>query len=154
MSESNAEQSDRHSQNVEIVAAPTTVIRIASVLRRALEEVRAAPLDAAGRARIGALLQTCVAELQRCLDPTLHAELLRLAGSVEWNDDTSDGELRIAEAALMGWLEGLLEGIEATWSAQLAAAVRGQQRESRGVLPGLSRRSAELRTESKIGQYL
>ena len=95
-------------------------MRIGSMIKQLLEEVRAAPLDEAGRARLKEIHRRSILELEQGLAPELREELERLA--LPFSDETpSEPELRIAQAQLVGWLEGLFHGIQATLVAQQMA---------------------------------
>jgi hypothetical protein len=122
---------------VEAVEQPAKVMRIGAMVRALLEEVRAADLDEAGRARLREIYETSVAELSQALSPDLQAELVRLAPPFGGDTTPSEAELRIAQAQLVGWLEGLFHGIQATLFAQQMAA-RQQLEQMRGqrMLPG------------------
>ena len=105
----------------ETVEQPAKVMRIGSMIKQLLEEVRHAPLDDAGRGRLREIYETSVKELAEGLSPDLVAELDRVA--IPFEDATpSEAELRIAQAQLVGWLEGLFHGIQATLFAQQMAA--------------------------------
>jgi hypothetical protein len=117
----------------EAVQHPAKVMRIASMARQLLDEVRQAPLDDASRARMKDIYETSVTELAQILSPELRAELARL--SLPFNQDTpSDAELRIAHAQLVGWLEGLFHGIQAMLFAQ---QMENRQRLEEMRRPGL-----------------
>ncbi|WP_367321930.1 bacterial proteasome activator family protein [Streptomyces sp. HUAS ZL42] len=118
----------------EQVEQPAKVMRIGSMIKQLLEEVRAAPLDEASRARLKEIHASSVKELEDGLAPELVAELERL--SLPFNDEAtpSDAELRIAQAQLVGWLEGLFHGIQTTLFAQQMAA-RAQLEQMRRALP-------------------
>lgn len=103
------------------VERPAKVLRIGSMIKQLLDEVRQAPLDAASRVRMKDIYETSVRELADGLSPDLAAELDRLALPFE-TDIPSDAELRVAQAQLVGWLEGLFHGIQATLFAQQMAA--------------------------------
>jgi hypothetical protein len=103
------------------VEEPAKVMRIGSMIKQLLEEVRHAPLDEASRSRLREIYETSVKELASGLSPDLRAELDRLALPLE-EATPSDAELRIAQAQLVGWLEGLFHGIQATLFAQQMAA--------------------------------
>ena len=105
----------------ETVEQPAKVMRIGSMIKQLLEEVRHAPLDDASRGRLKEIYETSVQELATGLSPDLRAELDRLALPLE-SGTPSDAELRIAQAQLVGWLEGLFHGIQATLFAQQMAA--------------------------------
>ncbi|MFJ2771466.1 bacterial proteasome activator family protein [Streptomyces sp. NPDC087300] len=118
----------------EMVEQPAKVMRIGSMIKQLLEEVRAAPLDEASRVRLKDIHASSVKELEDGLAPELVEELERL--SLPFTDDTtpSDAELRIAQAQLVGWLEGLFHGIQTTLFAQQMAA-RAQLEQMRRALP-------------------
>jgi len=118
----------------EQVEQPAKVMRIGSMIKQLLEEVRAAPLDEASRARLKEIHRSSVKELEDGLAPELVEELERL--SLPFTDDgtPSDAELRIAQAQLVGWLEGLFHGIQTTLFAQQMAA-RAQLEQMRRALP-------------------
>jgi Protein of unknown function (DUF2587) len=109
-------------------------MRIGSMVKQLLDEVRAAPLDDASRVRLAAIYQTSVDELAKALSPDLESELRRLAPPFVNDRAPSDAELRVAQAQLVGWLEGLFHGIQATLFAQQLAA-RQQLEQMRGRLP-------------------
>jgi len=115
------------------VTEPAKVMRIGSMVKQLLEEVRQAPLDEASRERLAEIYERSVTELSEALSPDLQEELRSLA--LPFDDDSipTDGELRIAQAQLVGWLEGLFHGIQATLFAQQIAA--RQQLEQMRQLP-------------------
>jgi Protein of unknown function (DUF2587) len=105
----------------EQVLRPTKLIRIASMVRNMLDEVRRAPLDDAGRKALRAIYERSLKELDDILSPELQAELDSVV--IPFGADTpSESELRIAQAQLVGWLEGLFHGIQATLFTQQAMA--------------------------------
>ncbi|RBM05506.1 bacterial proteasome activator family protein [Streptomyces sp. PT12] len=118
----------------EMVEQPAKVMRIGSMIKQLLEEVKAAPLDEASRARLREIHASSVKELEEGLAPELVAELGRL--SLPFTEDTvpTDAELRIAQAQLVGWLEGLFHGIQTALFAQQMAA-RAQLEQMRRALP-------------------
>jgi hypothetical protein len=120
----------------DMVEQPAKVMRIGTMIKQLLEEVRAAPLDEASRNRLREIHKRSIAELEDGLAPELRDELERL--SLPFTEDTtpSDGELRIAQAQLVGWLEGLFHGIQtALFAQQMAARVQLEQIR-RGLPPG------------------
>ena len=120
------------------IAQPAKVMRIGTMIKQLLEEVRAAPLDEASRARLREIHQTSIKELEEGLSPELREELDRLTLPFEDSSTPSDAELRIAQAQLVGWLEGLFHGIQTALFAQQMAA----QAQLRGDAPaGAARRS-------------
>lgn len=120
----------------EAVEEPAKVMRIGSMIKQLLDEVRAAELDDAARGRLREIYDTSVQELGSALSPDLREELERVAIPFGETDRPSDAELRIAQAQLVGWLEGLFHGIQATLFAQQMAA-RNQLEEMRHQLaPG------------------
>ncbi len=118
----------------EQVEQPAKVMRIGSMIKQLLEEVRVAPLDEASRVRLKEIHASSVKELEDGLAPELVEELERL--SLPFTDDgtPTDAELRIAQAQLVGWLEGLFHGIQTTLFAQQMAA-RAQLESMRRALP-------------------
>ncbi|RBQ21266.1 DUF2587 domain-containing protein [Spongiactinospora rosea] len=131
------ENGDSEERSVtELVEQPAKVMRIGSMIRQLLEEVRAAPLDEASRKRLKEIHQSSIKELEDGLAPELVDELERLSLPFT-NDDQppSDAELRVAHAQLVGWLEGLFHGIQTTLFAQQMAA-RAQLEQMRRALPG------------------
>ena len=131
---------------VESVSQPAKVMRIGSMIKQLLEEVRQAPLDEPGRARLADIYQTSLEQLSEVLSPDLQDELKQLAAPFE-DETPSEAELRIAQAQLVGWLEGLFHGIQATLFAQ--------QMEARQQLEELRRRSLPASSqEVRPGTYL
>ncbi|WP_083542295.1 bacterial proteasome activator family protein [Kribbia dieselivorans] len=117
----------------DLIEQPAKVMRIGTMVKQLLEEVRSAPLDEAGRARLAGIHDTALAELKDGLAPELDAELDRL--SKPFRDSApSDAELRIAQAQLVGWLEGLFHGIQTALVAQQMAAQT--QLQQMRALPG------------------
>lgn len=106
----------------EKVEQPAKVMRITSMIRQLLEEVRQAPLDDASRKRLREIYETSIEELSQGLSPSLRQELSRVSIPFVEGATPSDSELRIAQAQLVGWLEGLFHGIQATMFAQQMAA--------------------------------
>jgi hypothetical protein len=122
----------------ESVASPAKVLRIGSMTKELLEEVRRAPLDDAGRSRLREIYETSVKELADGLSGDLRDELARLSSPFS-GDTPSDAELRVAQAQLVGWLEGLFHGIQAAlFSQQMAAQAQLQEMRRPGLPPGLS----------------
>ena len=117
-----------------LIEQPAKVMRIGSMIKQLLEEVRAAPLDEASRGRLREIHQRSITELEDGLAPELREELERLSLPFEGETPPSEAELRIAQAQLVGWLEGLFHGIQAALVAQQMAA-RLQLEQMRGV-PG------------------
>ena len=120
----------------DLVEQPAKVMRIGSMIRQLLEEVKAAPLDEASRQRLMKIHESSIKELEEGLAPELVEELERL--SLPFGDETpSEGELRIAQAQLVGWLEGLFHGIQTAIAAQHAAREHAAaQRQLRQLPPG------------------
>jgi hypothetical protein len=117
----------------EAIEEPAKVMRIGSMIKQLLEEVRQAPLDDKSRDRLRDIYETSVRELSKSLSPDLAEELERLALPFD-GEPPSEAELRIAQAQLVGWLEGLFHGIQATLFAQQMAA-RQQLEDMRRRLP-------------------
>ncbi|HEX3003724.1 MAG TPA: bacterial proteasome activator family protein [Angustibacter sp.] len=118
----------------ELVEQPAKVMRIGSMIKQLLDEVRSAPLDEAGRSRLAAIHERSLHELEQGLAPELVDELRRIALPFGEGETPSDAELRIAQAQLVGWLEGLFHGIQTALMAQQMAA-RAQLEEMRRALP-------------------
>ncbi len=120
----------------EAIQRPGKVLRIGSMVKQLLDEVRQSPLDEAGRARLKEIYEQSLTELRESLSPDLAEELDRV--SVLFSDDTpSDAELRIAQAQLVGWLEGLFHGIQAALVAQqVAARAQLDEMRQRSLPPG------------------
>ncbi|MFI7586126.1 bacterial proteasome activator family protein [Spongisporangium articulatum] len=117
------------------IEEPAKVMRIGSMIKQLLEEVRSAPLDEAGRARLAQIHERSVAELEKGLSPELAEELHAMAPAFDPSTVPSDAELRVAQAQLVGWLEGLFHGIQTALFAQQMAA-RTQLEQMRRALPG------------------
>ena len=132
----------------EVVEQPAKVMRIGSMIKQLLEEVRQAPLDEAGRSRLGEIYETSVRELADGLSPDLRDELSRLSMPLG-EGVPSEAELRVAQAQLVGWLEGLFHGIQATlFAQQVAAQNQLQQIRQRGLPAG------EPAPDTRPGSYL
>ncbi|WP_193046828.1 bacterial proteasome activator family protein [Mycolicibacterium baixiangningiae] len=119
----------------DLVEQPAKVMRIGTMIKQLLEEVRAAPLDDASRNRLREIHHTSIRELEEGLAPELREELERL--TLPFTEDTvpSDAELRIAQAQLVGWLEGLFHGIQTALFAQQMAARAQLEQMRQGALP-------------------
>ena len=105
----------------DVITSPAKVLRIGAMTKQLLDEVRQAPLDDAGRARLKDICETSVRELGECLSDDLRQELSRLTSPFT-SDVPSEAELRIVQAQLVGWLEGLFHGIQAALFSQQMAA--------------------------------
>jgi len=119
----------------ELVEQPAKVMRIGSMIRQLLEEVKSAPLDDASRNRLKEIHRSSIKELESGLAPELVEELERLSLPFTEDATPSDAELRIAQAQLVGWLEGLFHGIQTAIYAQQVSA-RAQFEQMRRALPG------------------
>jgi hypothetical protein len=116
----------------ENVIAPAKVMRIGSMVKQLLEEVRGTPLDERSRERLAEIYERSIVEISSALSPDLAQELHELALPFKEGEIPSEGELRVAKAQLVGWLEGLFHGIQATLFAQQFAA-RQQLEQMRGI---------------------
>jgi proteasome activator-like protein len=133
-----------------LIEQPAKVMRIGSMIKQLLEEVRAAPLDEAGRQRLKEIHRRSIRELEDGLAPELVDELDRL--TLPFTDATpSEAELRIAQAQLVGWLEGLFHGIQAALVAQQMAA-RAQLEQMRTGRPALPPGQGQGRQAGVPGQ--
>jgi len=121
----------------ESVEQPAKVMRIGSMVKQLLEEVRSASLDEPSRTRLREIYEQSVRELAEALSPDLAAELDRMALPFDEAAVPSEAELRVAQAQLVGWLEGLFHGIQATLLAQqMAARAQLEEMRQRGLPPG------------------
>jgi Protein of unknown function (DUF2587) len=127
-------QESRERPVTEMIEQPAKVMRVGNMIRQLLEEVRAAPLDEKSRARLKEIHASSIKELEDGLAPELIDELERLSLPFAEDEVPSDSELRIAQAQLVGWLEGLFHGIQTTLFAQQMAA-RAQLEQMRRALP-------------------
>jgi hypothetical protein len=146
-----------------LIEQPAKVMRIGSMIKQLLEEVRAAPLDEASRGRLREIHQRSIVELEDGLAPELREELERLSLPFEGEAPPSESELRIAQAQLVGWLEGLFHGIQAALVAQqMAARLQLEQMRtgrpalpagpSGGLVPGMPGHGPGA--DGRTGQYL
>ncbi|NJC68970.1 bacterial proteasome activator family protein [Planosporangium thailandense] len=137
-----ADESEEAEDPGKLIEQPAKVMRIGSMIKQLLEEVRAAPLDEAGRQRLRDIHSRSIIELEEGLAPELRAELGRLTLPFDEGNTPSEAELRIAQAQLVGWLEGLFHGIQAALVAQQMAArmqleqMRGGNRQALPAGPG------------------
>lgn len=118
----------------ESVTEPAKVMRIGAMVRQLLEEVRGTPLDEPSRERLAEIYERSITEISTALSPDLAEELHMLALPFKDGEVPSEGELRVAKAQLVGWLEGLFHGIQATLFAQQLAA-RHQIEQMRQIPP-------------------
>jgi len=142
----------------DLVEQPAKVMRIGTMIKQLLEEVRAAPLDDASRNRLREIHRSSIQELEQGLAPELRDELERLTLPFNEESTPSDAELRIAQAQLVGWLEGLFHGIQtALFAQQMAARVQLEQMRRGALPPGTSGGHGEHSEGPHIrgtGQYL
>ena len=133
----------------EAVEQPAKVMRIGSMIKQLLDEVRQAPLDEASRNRLRDIYDTSVQELSEGLSPDLQAELARMTSPFGPGEVPSESELRVAQAQLVGWLEGLFHGIQATlFAQQMAARAQLEQMRQRSLPAG------QADDGPRPGQYL
>ena len=150
-------EAESKDSGADMVEQPAKVMRIGTMIKQLLEEVRAAPLDEASRNRLREIHQTSISELEDGLAPELREELERLA--LPFSDDStpSDAELRIAQAQLVGWLEGLFHGIQTALFAQQMAARAQLEQMRQGALPPGTHPSPQHHGNPGVGgtgQYL
>ena len=146
---------DEATTSGEQIEQPAKVMRVGAMMRQLLEQVREIDLDEPSRERMRDIYEQSITELSSALSPELHDELLRL--SLPFSDvaTPSEAELAVAKAQLVGWLEGLVQGIQATLFAQQVAAQQ-QLASIRGGLPAGAPQApgqAQPPTE-RPGQYL
>ncbi len=144
----------------DLVEQPAKVMRIGTMIRTLLEEVKSAPLDEASRQRLKEIHRSSIKELEAGLAPELIEELERLTLPFSEDGTPSDSELRIAQAQLVGWLEGLFHGIQTTMYAQQMQA-RAQFEQMRKALPpgatpphGAGEHHEPMRPGESGGMYL
>ncbi len=142
-----------------LVGQPAKVMRIGTMIKQLLDEVRSAPLDEAARARLAEVHERSLRELEDGLSPELIEELHRITLPFSDDQTPSDAELRIAQAQLVGWLEGLFHGLQTALVAQQMAA-QAQLTQMRRALPGGPGLQAHGSDEGAVpsdpgpGQYL
>ncbi|MEV1294357.1 bacterial proteasome activator family protein [Pseudonocardia sp. NPDC049635] len=141
-----------------MVEQPAKVMRIGTMIKQLLEEVKAAPLDEASRSRLKEIHENSVKELEEGLAPELREELHRLSLPFTADETPSEGELRIAQAQLVGWLEGLFHGIQTALFAQQMAARAQLEQMRRGLPPGVGAGPGQAGVPEGLGrgtgQYL
>jgi hypothetical protein len=137
----------------DMVEQPAKVMRIGTMIKQLLEEVRAAPLDDASRNRLRDIHASSIRELEQGLAPELREELERITLPFSEGETPSDAELRIAQAQLVGWLEGVFHGIQtALFAQQMAARAQLEEMRRRALPGGSSQPQPDLRPGG--GQYL
>jgi hypothetical protein len=133
-------------ETTDFISQPAKVMRIGSMVKSLLDEARSAPLDEAGRTRLREIYETSIRELASALSPDLGDELSRMSPPFTI-DVPTESELRIAQAQLVGWLEGLFHGIQASlFAQQAAAAAQLEKMRDRSLNPG--------GPETRAGTYL
>jgi proteasome activator-like protein len=137
-----------------MVEEPAKVMRIGTMIKQLLEEVRAAPLDEASRNRLRDIHAASIRELEDGLSPDLREELERLTLPFSEGETPSDAELRIAQAQLVGWLEGVFHGIQTALFAQQMAARAQLEEMRRKALPGGPPAPSQPDFRPGGGQYL
>jgi len=145
-----------------LVGQPAKVMRIGTMIKQLLDEVRSAPLDDAARARLAEIHERSLSELEEGLSPELVAELHRITLPFVEDQAPSDAELRIAQAQLVGWLEGLFHGIQTALVAQQMAAQSQLTGMRRALPPGPPHHGQHLQQpagddgtpQPNTGQYL
>ena len=149
--------SDAGDEINETIDHPAKVMRIGTMLKQLLAEVRSTDLDEASRQRLREIYETSVGEVGSALSPDLREELTRLASPFDQAETPSATELQIAKAQLVGWLEGLIQGMKAMLLAQQMTAHQ-QLQSMRGELPPgtdpYQRPHPETDLESRHGTYL
>ncbi|MDQ3433019.1 MAG: bacterial proteasome activator family protein [Actinomycetota bacterium] len=139
----------------DLVEQPAKVMRLGSMIKQLLDEVRAAPLDERSRARLLDIHQSTVKELESGLAPELIEELERLSLPFAADAVPSEAELRIAQAQLVGWLEGLFHGIQtALFAQQMAAKAQFEEIRRRALMPGRGDAQQQETPPGQSGPYL
>jgi hypothetical protein len=140
----------------EAIEQPAKVMRVGTMMRQLLEEVRSTSLDEASRERLREIYETSVKELGSALSPDLREELARLALPFGEDENPSAAEIQIAQAQLVGWLEGLIQGIQATLFAQQMAAQAqlANMRRQGQLMPGQHPPGEGPAVDTRPGTYL
>ena len=156
-----ADDGDEGGDPTNQIEQPAKVMRIGTMVKQLLEEVRVAQLDDASRLRLREIHRTSIKELEEGLSPDLREELDRLTLPFDDESMPTDAELRIAQAQLVGWLEGLFHGIQtALFAQQMAAQAQLQDLRRRAlpggapVMPGINAPGQPPNTGTGTGQYL
>lgn len=151
--ESNA---DGQGDLTDLVSQPAKVMRIGSMIKQLLDEVKASPLDEASRARLRDIHARSITELEDGLAPELVDELERLSLPFDEKAVPSESELRIAQAQLVGWLEGLFHGIQtALFAQQMQAQAQFEEMRRRALPPGHPANDESAAAEPRsTGPYL
>jgi hypothetical protein len=153
-----SDMAESHERPVtEMIEQPAKVMRVGNMIRQLLEEVRAAPLDEKSRVRLKEIHESSIKELEDGLAPELVEELERLSLPFADDEVPSEAEIRVAQAQLVGWLEGLFHGIQTTLFAQQMAARAQLEQMRRALPPGMSPQQAEsedTQRQRSAGPYL
>jgi hypothetical protein len=153
--ESDATEAGGERPVTEMVEQPAKVMRIGSMIRQLLEEVKSAPLDEKSRARLKEIHTSSIKELEDGLAPELVEELERLSLPFAEEEIPSEAELRVAQAQLVGWLEGLFHGIQTTLFAQQMAARAQLEQMRRALPPGIMpQQQQQADQQERAGPYL
>ena len=127
----------------DLIEQPAKVLRIGSMVKQLLDEVKSAPLDEASRRRLRDIHRQSIKELESGLAPELVEELERLSLPFLDNEIPSEAELRISQAQLVGWLEGLFHGIQtALFAQQMAARAKFEEMKRQSITMGESDKSS------------
>src|SRR5437899_10168727 len=138
-------------ERVRVVTEPDKLVRITSMVRELLDETRQAAPDERGRVRLREIYERSLRELQEALPEDLSEELATLAPPIE--GVPTESEIRVAQAQLVGWLEGLFHGIQAAvWAQQMAARAQLEEVRRRGLPPGMG--PPDQQQQQTPGQYL
>ena len=136
-----------------VIAHPAKLLRIASMIRELVEEVRGVKLDDPGRDRLAEIYRSSVDQLKDALSPDLQRELGTLMAPL--NQPASESEVRVAQAQLLGWLEGLFQGIQAAlWAQHMQAQAALQEVRRRQLGPGQMPGQPPQEPQGPPGQYL
>jgi proteasome activator-like protein len=137
----------------EMIQHPAKLLRVTSMVRGLLEELRRAPLDESARGKLRAVYQSALVELKEALSENLQRELDALSVTLEGTP--SESEIRVAHAQLVGWLEGLLHGIQAAlWAQQMQARAQLEELRRRALPSGMSEQAEGHDNRAATGQYL
>jgi len=121
----------------DLVDQPAKVMRIGSMIKQLLEEVRSSELDEKSRVRLRDIHTRSIKELEEGLAPELIEELDRISLPFSDSEVPSEAELRVAQAQLVGWLEGIFHGIQtALFAQQMASRAQLEEIRRRALPPG------------------
>jgi len=125
------------SQPEPAISDPAKLIRLGTMLQTLMAEVRNADTDVESRKLLARIHNETMEELATVLSSDLMDELSEFTNCCDDEGVPTEAEIRVAQAQLVGWLQGLLQGLQASMAAQqTAAAQQLQQLATRQSAPG------------------